>query len=355
MVEGNWAYCPVCARPRILEGLQAPVAEPVWQQQVWQGLIAVVSLWLLVTLGVAFLREAKAVRVSRQLLAEGKVQEAWALLQPFLPDHPNHRQGLFLCGKATIRLGLKEEPKRCLEQLDQLSPDLAKDLRADYGPVLTEQARRLNCENGKFEELLAWGDQLGENFTGNVIAGLDGVVDSCRAAQNDPELARIAKALKDKGKAMAMVEHGFLPAIGRAVAQARYQDAEVLARLAVRQVPEGEASVAAALKNERQKVTATVETLHRLRESLKSDASYRSGYYWCFPSTGPTVVQSARDGWGNVVQYRPAGGSYAIAGRDCHQGFAVVSTRSPATEFNCSFQQGWENCVLPSRFWWTGK
>ena len=115
VVEANWAYCPVCYRPRILESLQAPVVQPVWQRQVLLGLIAVASLWLLVTVGVAFLREAKAVRISRVLLSEGKTQEAWGLLQPFLAEHPEHRQALFLSGKATIRLGLKEEPKRCLQ------------------------------------------------------------------------------------------------------------------------------------------------------------------------------------------------------------------------------------------------
>ena len=48
-VEPSWAYCPVCSRPRILESLQTPVAESVRQQQAWQALIALVSVWLVVT------------------------------------------------------------------------------------------------------------------------------------------------------------------------------------------------------------------------------------------------------------------------------------------------------------------
>jgi hypothetical protein len=351
-VEANWAYCPVCGRPRVLESLRIPVVAPPWLNQIWQGLVALVSVWFLVTVGVAFLREAKAVRVSRELLAEGKVQEAWSTLQPFLSNHPEHRQALFLCGKETIRLGLKDEPKRCLEQLDPLKPELAKELRADYGPILTQQASGLSCNAEKFEGLLSWGDQLGPSFADNVIAGLDGVVDSCRAAQNDRELARIARALKDKGRAMAMVDRGYAPAIGRAVAQARYQDAESLARLAVRQVPDGKKAVEAAVKDERQKVRATVLTLKSLLDTLKGNETYRNGYYRCFPSVGPEVVRSARDGWGNAVLYRPLGDPYSLGDRaDCYQGFAVASSRSSETELSCSFS-GWENCDLPSQYWW---
>jgi len=340
-----------------MESLQSAIVPPVWQHQVWQGLVATVSVWLLVTLGVAFLREAKAVRVSRALLDEGKVQDAWSTLQPFLPDHQTHHQGQFLCGKETIRLGMKEEAKQCLQRLDTLSPELAKELRADYGQILTEQARGLSCQPEEFEGLLSWGDQLGETFAENVIAGLDGVVESCHATGNDRELASIAKVLTDRGKAMSMVERGYVPAIGRAVAQARYQDAESFARLAIRQVPDGKEPVEAALRDERQKVTATVQALRRLREGIENNDSYRSGYYWCFPSTGPAAVQPARDGWGNAVQYRPIGDAYAIGDRaDCHQGFSIVSSRSQGAELSCRFApyEG-ESCELPSRFWWGGE
>lgn len=352
VVEANWAYCPVCYRSRILESLQVPVVRPAWQRQVLLGLIALASLWLVITVGVAFLREAKAVRVSRVLLSEGKAQEAWGILEPFLAEHQEHRQGVFLSGKATIRLGLKDEPKWCLQQLDQLSPELAKELRADYGQILTEQSRDLSCDSEVFKSQLAWGDQLGQEFSENVIAGLDGVVEACGTAQNDRELSRIAEVLKERGKAMSMVERGYLPAIKRAVAGGSYQKAESLARLVTRQVPEGEELVDGALREERQKVTATVQTLRRLRDSLASDSSYRLGYYWCFPPTEPAAIQAARDGWGQDVHYQPLDDAYASEDRgNCHHGFAVVSSRSSETELSCRFWYGQEHCEEPGRFW----
>lgn len=247
IVEANWAYCPVCDRPRILESLRTSIAQPVWQQQLWQGTTAIVTLWLVVTLGVAFLREAKAVRDSRELLAAGKVQEAWSTLQPFLPDHPDHRQGLFLCGQETIQLGLKEEPKRCLQHLEEISPDLAKDLRADYAGRVTAKAHGMGCNATAFHELLALGDQLGGEFAGTVLSGLDGVVDACHAARNGYPLMQISQMLAKDGRAMALVEHGYVPAISRAVAQGRREDANALAHQAVHLVPAGASAVSAAL------------------------------------------------------------------------------------------------------------
>ena len=353
VVEVNWAYCPTCYRPRILESLQAPVVQTAWRRKILLGLIGLASLWLLVTVGVAFLREAKAVRVSRALLLEGRNEEAWQVLQPFLLSHPEHHQALFLCGKETIRLNLKDEPKACLQQLDQHSPELAKELRADYGPILTEKARSLGCNSEEFESQLGWGDALGGGFSENVINGLDAIVDACRADQNSRELPRIAEVLAKRGKAMAMMERGYIPAINKAVAGARYQEAEALARLAFRQVPEGKGLVDAALKEERQRVKTTEAILRRLRERVQGDESYRLGaYYWCFPSTGPTAVQSAKDGWGQAVQYRPRGEAFSYESRNgCHHGFEVVSSRSPEIELNCRFWYGEESCDFLGRFW----
>jgi len=245
IVEPNWAYCPVCDRPRILESLRTPVVQPAWQQPLWQAAAALVTLWLIVTLGVAFLREAKAVRVSRELLDAGKTQDAWSILQPFLPDHKNHSQALFLCGQEAIQLHLGDEAKQCLQGLEGLSPDLAKELRADYGRTLT--AGTVGCNADSFGQLLALGDQLGSDFAGTVLSKLGDVVETCRAARDYYTPMRITQMLARSGREMAMIEQGYVPAISKAVAQGRRADAEVLARQAGRMIPAGSAAVSAAL------------------------------------------------------------------------------------------------------------
>jgi len=319
----------------------------------------VLSLWLVVTVTVAFLREAKAVRVSRKLLAENRAQEAWSLLDPFLKDHPRHRQGLLLCGQATIRLSLRAEAKQCLATLGEESPELAKQLGEDYRQVLTAQVRAQGCSVTNFESLLGWAEELGDPYPASVTAGLDGVVDACRTARNEYEPWRFVSVLGKKGKAVEMVNKGYVPAIGRALTQARYGDAKVLAQQAVRLVPDGASAVAAVLNAERGKVTATVGTLRQLCTSLASDARYHPGSSWCFPAAAPPAVQAAKDGWGRGALYSPLNPAGTPG---CYQGFDVISyggdgqptandRQSPAADITCRFIAGAESWKLPGEYW----
>src|SRR5881227_3679276 len=99
LTNDDFAYCAVCNRPRIVESLRAPMVPPNWLQPLQKILLGVLSLWLVITLGVAAFREAKAVRDARQLLAQQDPKDAWALLGPFLQDNPEHKQGLLLGGQ----------------------------------------------------------------------------------------------------------------------------------------------------------------------------------------------------------------------------------------------------------------
>jgi hypothetical protein len=324
--------------------------------------LVVASLWLVVTVAVAFLREAKAVRVSRQLLAEGKVQEAWSTLRPFFNENPDHAQAVFLCGQETVRLGLKAEAKQCLEKNAELSPELAETLQKDYSQVLTQKARTLGCNAAAFSDLLMWTGELGGNYDENVIAGLDGMVEACRSQERDQETEKIAALLAEQGRTGEMVRRGYVPAIQRAVAQGEYGHAEVLANQAY-QLGEGAELVEAALDPEREKVEATVATLVRLRDTLRADPRSSSEGYWCFPADVPASVQSARDGWGNAVLYNPLNPFGTDEENRCHQGFELTSygadgvgtdnprRGSPIAEIVCRFTPWGESWELPSEFW----
>jgi hypothetical protein len=322
-------------------------------------LVLLLSLWLVATVAVAFLREAKAVRDSRELLAQERAQEAWVLLAPFLGGHPEHQQALFLCGKATIRLSLETEAKQCLERLGELSPELTKSLDEDYRQVLSWQSRSLPCDVSAFGELLARAETLGQPYSASVLAGLDGVIEACRTARNEYEPWRFAALMAEKGWSANLVDQGYVPAIKRAASQTRYADAAALAHQAVRMVPDGSAAVEAALEDERGKVSQTVETLRGLCSDLQVDAKYRADGSWCFPAEIPPAVQAARDGWGRGLLYGPFDPD---ATSDCHQGFALTSYggdaaetpddyQSPAAEIVCSFVAGWESWQVPNRFW----
>ncbi len=361
-VDTGRAYCQTCNRSRILESLRAPWSRPAWQDQAWRGATVVVSLWLVVTVAVAFLREAKAVRDSRQHLAAAQPELAWARLEPFLKDHPRHRQALLLCGKATVRLDRRTEAKDCLDRLDKRSPELAQELRKDYAEVLPEVTRKLVCQAAAFQERLAWAGTLGAGFDSHVIAGLDGVVATCRATQASSEIAKIAESLAEQGRAVALVERGYVPAIQQAMRKRQYDEAKVLARQAGSLVPAGAAAVDAALDGERRKVSATMVTLRQLVTALRADQSFRAGSQGCFPETAPAVVQAARDGWGSPVQYNPENAYDAPSGKRCHYGFTLFSSHAgveaaqengqgtPAMLY-CNGYVQWENCQFPERFW----
>jgi tetratricopeptide (TPR) repeat protein len=361
LIDGGSTYCGVCGRPRIAEGLRAAVVRPAWFHPAMQALAGVVALWLLVTIGVAFLREARAVRLSRKLLEEGRAPDAWSLLMPFLPDHPTHRQALFLCGKATIRLGIERraEAKQCLERLKEQSPELSKELEGDYSKTLTQQARELGCDVRRFEQLLASAEEIGPPYEESVLDGLDGIVDACRTVHDESTPWNLAQVLAKKNQSASLAEKGYVPAINGALAVGRYADAKALAQQAVRVVPAGAATVEAALDGERNKVSKTVETISQLCTSLRADARYHPGNTWCFPATPPTTVQSAKDGWGRAVAYSPLAPD---SSQTCYQSFMLTSlggdgiptkgdSRSPAAEIVCRFGSGGESWQTPNEYW----
>lgn len=360
VTEPGTAYCGACGKPRITEDLRTPTVRPDWQNAAWEALILLFSIWLVVTAAVAYLREARAVRVAREQLTQGKNQEAWSLLAPFLEREPNHLQALFLCGKATVRLDLRAEMQRCLDQLRVASPDLAKDLETEARQVLSDKARALGCAPAPFLDLLAWAGQIEPSIATRMIANLDGIVEACRSAGADDQVNLIAASFSESGQVQSLMEKGYDPAIRKALAQARYGDAEVLAQKAIRLFPNTAAGVAAILEPERRKVTSTLTTLRELSSKLKTDPQIYGDFSWCFPLAAPQEIRTARDGWGREIIYHPRG---EADGQGCYTGFTIMSLGSdgqktptleptPIQDIICwfSISQG-EACQEPSRFW----
>jgi hypothetical protein len=352
------AYCAVCNRPRIVESLRAPMIPPQWLSPLQQIMIGILAGWLVLTLGVAFLREAKAVRDARQLLAEQHPQEAWALLGPFLQDNPEHKQGLLLGGQAAIRLNLMADAKKCLGTLTGLSPELGKQLGDDYHQVLTGKARTIGCDAAGFSKLLEGSQALGDSFPASVTAGLDGFVEACHRNQNDWAPLQVSSQLARQGQEIDLIGKGYVPAISRALGQGRYNDAKVLAQYAVQAAPARKGEIKKVLDTERAKVAATRKTLGDLCQALQTDPRYHTGDTWCFPEAAPPNVQAARDGWGNAFVYT----AFApAAGQTCHPGVSLASygaaghpteeRLSPAGGITCNLVSGTQTWQLPSNYW----
>jgi hypothetical protein len=358
-VEADWGYCPVCGRPRILESLRTPEPQPAWHEPALKGLVGLVTVWFLVTLGVAFLREWKAVRDSRELLDQGQTQEAWNLLEPFLPRHPKHRQAVFLSGKAAIRLNKHLEARQFLDTLGELSPELVEELGGDYRQVLAGRARAVGCDASVFQTLLGSAEMIGPPYAETVMTGLHGVVSTCRANGGDYALRSLAQELNERGRGLGLVEHGYAPAIESAIGQRRYDEARALARQVGYLVPDGWAAVEKALADERRKVSETVATIARLCDEIGAGASRDAGGSRCFPVQAPAAAVAARDGWGRNILYSPL---FPGSSARCFGGFTLTSygadgiqtdgdPGSPSREIVCRNAYGRKNWQVPDRFW----
>lgn len=243
-VEAGWAYCPVCGRARILESLRAPAEIPEWKYQVLRVLVVVLAAWLVVTFGVAFLREAKAVRDARQLLAAGDPQAAWNTLGPFLNEHPEHKQALLLCAQANVLLGNLAKAGECFLREQAASEKLAATLKPVLGTAIVEKAASLGCDPETFKNLFGLAETVGNPDPREVERGLSGVVMACNGSGESEKLGDIAAFLAGKNRALEMVEFGFVPLIKQ---EENYWSARRWAQQAVSLVPESKEAVDAAL------------------------------------------------------------------------------------------------------------
>lgn len=362
LTNDDFAYCGVCGRPRIVESLRAPRIPPDWLRPLQLILLGGLSLWLVVTLGVAFLREAKAVRDARTFLAAGNPQQdqqAWALLGPFLQEHPQHEQGLLLGGQAAFRLNQMTEAKQYLGTLTELSPELGKQLGDEYRAVLAARVRAAGCEASAFAQVLGSAQALGDPFPASLTDGLSGVFEACQKAGNYWTSIQIASQVAEQGLGADLIKKGYVPAIGRALGQARYGDAKALTQQAVQAVPSEIGEIKKVMDAERAKVASTIKTLSGLCQNLKNDPRYHPGDSWCLPEIPPAAAQSAKDGWGKSFRYTAFA---ADPSQTCHPGASFTSYgaagqptegagQSPAAGIACSFAYGSVSWQLPERYW----
>jgi hypothetical protein len=248
-IEAGWAYCPVCGRSRVLESLRAPVETPEWKYHLLRALVAILTVWLVVTVGVAFLREAKTVREARQLLENGNPQGAWNRLEPFLNEHPEHKQALLLCTRANILLNRLEKAGECFRRERMVSPKLAETLKADLGQAIAAKSLTLGCDPEGFKTLFGLAEEVGAPDPREVSKGLSNVITACSSSSQMGKLGDVAAFLAGKNRAMELVELGFVPIIETQendwVARRLAQDAKAL-------VPAGKEMVDGALVRRRE-------------------------------------------------------------------------------------------------------
>lgn len=196
------------------------------------------SIWLVVTLGVAVLREAKAVRDAREFLEEGNPQRAWEVLDPFLQQHPEHKQALFFCVRANVELANPVKAGECLNGIPKMVPEVTEIL----GPRLEQQAAVAGCDASAFQAWFELAEKLGEEKAKEVERSLTTSIPSCSSAA---EPAKIVAFLASRDRAMDMINLVFIPMIEQ---QANRWTAQRIAEQAVQLVPQSEEVVNQALE-----------------------------------------------------------------------------------------------------------
>ncbi len=363
-------FCATCGHPRIAESLEVPVKRPPWLDQAILAGAAVVGVWLIITAGVAFLREAKALRWARAALEANDAGRAYRLVSPFVASHPRHAEALFLAGSSAIKTGRPQEAVAHYSTLVSLGED--KDaiertgrLEAVYQKQILMNASRLDCGQSGYAQLYEAYATLGEPFRDTLFRSAASVASKCvvtgsRRKLNEPAYWLIhEKNLDPESVVTALYVEPLKPTLERG----QYQLARELARQGMSQWPQVKPQIDDIFSETRNRVARTVEGIQHLCANLVEDPEFRQGRSACFPASPPAAVTEQQDGWGNPVAYTPLA---LRAETQCYRGFELISLgadgkRTPdgaltaAMEISCRYERGRQRLKSPDRFWFPGK
>ncbi len=360
-------FCANCDHPRIAESLMAPVQRPPWFDQAVRAGAAIVGVWLLITVGVAFLREAKALRWARTALEANDPARAYGLVSPFVAAHPKHAEARYLAGSAAIKTGRSQEAVAHYSTLVSLGE--GKDverigrLEAIYQKQIVMNASRLACGQSEYAQFYDTYAALGERFHETLVRSGANMAGRCVLSRNprqrnEPAYWLIHEKKLDAGVVVASL---YVEPVKPTLERGEYQLARALAGQATSLWAQAEAQIDDILGETRERVARTVDGIRDLCASLVVEPEFRQGRSACFPASPPAAVTELRDGWGNPVAYTPLS---LRAETQCHRGFELRSlgadvkltpnsADTPDMEITCRYEprRGRQRLRSPDKFW----
>lgn len=360
-------YCGTCGHGRITESLQAPVDRPAWVDQALAAVAMALAFWFTVTVGVAFLREAKALRRARAALELPDPAAAYPWVAPFVAAHPDHPEALFLAGQAAIGTDRPAEALAHFFKLEGMTKNEGAQERAArladvYRQQIPARAQGVACGQSNYADFHRAYEPLGEPFFESFMSAAAVVARKC-VMMDEPQLANEPAfwLIHELGlDTERVVDTLYVEPLGPALQEGELELARRLAIQAVEQLPSAKPRIDGLLQDTRTRVAATLETLESVCSSLRREPAYRQGRSTCFPATAPPAVAEHRDGWGAPLLYSALAAS---EGSECHPGFSVVSrgadkrvtpgdSSTPAMDITCTYNRwqgdGW---ARPDRFW----
>ena len=353
------AYCQVCGQSRIGESLLSVRERPEWLPTVRFGLVAIALVWFIVTVGVAFLREAKALRRGRQALEAGQPATALSWLEPFVAERPRSEEGLALAATAAVRHDRIEDARRYRDALGQLSVQRSEAVDAIFRETIAARVAWIGCSPEGYQGLYPLYSPLGEEFAGQLQDGARRVVRRCFAEGDGDAAFRLGRWLLSETSDPVLVTGLYIEEIKGVLAAGSYVEAATLAQQAARWIPEVGSEVHGIFDEERGRVRSTIEQIKALSARLRNDGRHRVGRFWCFPATLEGRHAVGQDGWGRPLAYAPLSHDATI---QCYEGFELTSLgadgsltpddqNSPASEVTYRFIAGQDSWSLPDRYW----
>ena len=323
-VEDAAPFCHHCGDSRISESLAARVEIPAWMKKCIVPGVWFTLLFFLFTVGVAFLREARALRWGREALEEGNPTEAYEQLTPFVKAHPGHSEALFLTGQAALWEGHSAEAFQHYTVLRSMegkrAQAKAESLEVLYGGILIAKAGQLSCGQTDFAAFYGLHKEWGEPFEESLLQGAASLAGKCAgysgaAIANEPGYWLIHGAGVDSE---IVIDSVYLAPAEQAKAAGDYLRMKHLAVQAVALDSEVKEDVARLVAEDRQAFRELQDSVRDLCESIADSPENRQGNRRCFPAEAPAEIGSL----GESVGYLP---SYSGSSRDCAAGFQLFS------------------------------
>ncbi len=324
-------FCQYCGNSRIVESLTTPRKPPEWLDRALSVATIVLGLWLLVTIGIAFLREAKALRRARAAIETNNLSQANSWIEPWLARHPNHPEALFLAGNAAIKLGFSKDAIQHFQTLSTLRDSGSKraaervnKLTSIFQKQLPINSLRFQCGQSQYADFYNTFIELGPEMEDALLDSAANVASKCitladRRRKNEPAYWLIKEKGLDPARVVSFV---YLRPLENAMAKKNYDPVEELAAQALAQWPESSTRVHEALSEIRGQVTLTTQKIRDLCTSLTQSKSYYNGRLACFPKSTPEEVAGQIDAWGHPFVYTA---QEPDEDSKCYRGFEIAS------------------------------
>jgi hypothetical protein len=325
----------------------------------------IVGAWFLVTVGVAFLREAKALRRARAALEAGHADRAYNWAAPFVASHQHHVEGLYLAGSSAIKTGRLQEATAHYSKLSSMNGKKAAErigrLEATYHEQILQDVGELSCGQSHYASYYESCMSLGEKFHDTLVRGASHLTRKCAGSDN-PSIANEPGywLIDEKDLDPEYVVNAlYIEPMKSVLEGGRYQLARHLGVQGIGLWSDAEPVVDEVLSRIRSQVAENIEEIQDLCSSVGKDPEHRRGGTPCFPASSPTDVTSRQDVWGNALLYIPSSLNRAT---QCYGEFKLTSlgvdarqtpddTSSPAMEFTCRYRWGRSHLQTPERFW----